>query len=146
MTDAAGAEPELRKPVKVGVGMPAAIHLDHFGQWLYDAFGETAYLVGTAATGKTWRDVDVRLMLDDAEFDAMFPGYAAAHQQDPKWTLLCAAVSELGKRMTTLPIDFQFQRCTNANKAYPGVRNPLFLCPVTTASTTPQIPPVQADT
>ena len=49
-------------------------------------------IVSTAATGKTWRDVDVRMMLDDDAFDAMFPGYAAAHQQDTNSPILEVSV------------------------------------------------------
>lgn len=121
-----GAEPDDH-PILVGVGMPAAILLDAFGQWLYEAFDARAYLVGSAFRGKTWRDVDVRVMLDDRAFFAMFPGYRDANQLDAKWALMCAAISELGKRQTGLPIDFQFQRTGEANARYPGPRQPLFL-------------------
>jgi FAD/FMN-containing dehydrogenase len=41
----------------VGVGMPAALHLDAFGREIEDAFGHLPYLVGTAAYGKQWRDL-----------------------------------------------------------------------------------------
>lgn len=116
-----------------GVGMPAAIYLCQFGQWIHDAYGETAYHVGSSARGKVWRDVDVRMMLDDEVFDAMFPGYAAAHQNDPLWALTCAGISELGRKLTGLPIDFQIQRVSHANGRYSGVREPLFLCPVSFA-------------
>lgn len=122
------AEP---KPVLVGTGMPETTLLEAFGQWLRDAFGSTAYHVGSSMHGKQWRDVDVRLMLDDDEFDALFPGYAFANQGDAKWGLICAAISELGKRVTGLPIDFQIQRTSVANKLFSirdgHVRNPLML-------------------
>lgn len=36
-----------------------------------------------------------------------------------KWVALCMAFSALGKEMTGLPIDFQIQRRTDANKKYP---------------------------
>lgn len=119
-------------PVLIGTGMPATTLLETFGQWIYDAFGETAYHVGSSTRGKSWRDVDVRLMLDDEEFDALFPGYRCAHQRDAKWALICAGISELGKRITGLPIDFQIQRATAANKLYGQsrqghYRNPLWL-------------------
>ena len=110
--------------------MPATTLLKTFGQWIYDAFGETAYHVGSSLYGKTWRDVDVRLMLDDDEFHALFPGYRDADQSDAKWALLCAAISELGKRQTGLPIDFQIQAATEANEKFGQVsqgRNPLWL-------------------
>lgn len=127
MTD----EPETpteRPTILIGTGMPETTLLEAFGQWIYDAFGETAYHVGSSTHSKQWRDVDVRLMLDDDEFHALFPGYKAAHQRDAKWALLNAAISALGQRVTGLPIDFQIQAATSANEAYGGqFRNPLWL-------------------
>ena len=119
--------PEPPAPIQVGVGMPAAILLDAFGEWLHRAFGATAYLVGSAFRGKSWRDVDVRLLMPDDVFHALFPGYRYYHQIDSKWALVCAAVSVLGKQQTGLPIDFQIQPVSEANERYPGPRNPLRL-------------------
>ncbi|MEO3860914.1 hypothetical protein [Acrocarpospora sp. B8E8] len=119
-------EPEPRPQTgAAGVGMPALIHLNAWGRDLHEAFGHTPYLVGSAAVGKTWRDVDVRLMLPDDEFDQLFPSYHSPGRTHDRWSLLCAAISELGRIRTGLPIDFQFQRTTNANAAYPGVRHAL---------------------
>jgi hypothetical protein len=118
---------EEAKPILIGVGMPAALHLDAFGQSIYDAFGEIPYLVGSAMHTKQWRDIDVRLMLPDDAFQAMFPDYTDYNQADPKWALLCAAISELGRVRTGLPIDFQIQPVSDANKRYPKPRNPLGL-------------------
>jgi hypothetical protein len=126
----AAPEPEI-PPMKIGTGMPETTLLEMFGQWIYDAFGETAYHVGSSLYSKTWRDVDVRLMLDSDEFHNLFPGYADAGQRDAKWSLLCAAISELGKRLTGLPIDFQIQAADEANEKFSRsagcARNPLWL-------------------
>lgn len=104
------------------------MHLEAFGQAIADAFGECPYHVGSSATQKTgWRDVDVRLILDDDKFHALFPGFKTANHIDAWWALLCAALSELGRVRTGLPIDFQIQSMTEANERYPGVRHPLFL-------------------
>lgn len=119
--------PQPRRPVNIGTGMPATTHLEAFGQCLRDAFAAMPYHVGSSIYGKTWRDVDVRLMLDDDRFDALFPGYAAYRQGDAWWSLLCSAISELGRRRTGLPIDFQVQRTTEANEMFSGARNPLFV-------------------
>jgi hypothetical protein len=105
----------------VGVGMPAALHLEAFGREIDAAFGHLPYLVGTAAVGKQWRDVDVRLILPDDDFDALFPPVEQG-QPDGRWGLLCAALSELARQRTGLPVDFQIQRMTYANDRYPGVR------------------------
>lgn len=111
-----------------GPGVPAAMHLEAFGRDIADAFGECPYHVGSSATQKTgWRDVDVRLILDDDRFHALFPGFKNANHIDAWWALLCAALSELGRVRTGLPIDFQIQSMTEANEKYPGVRHPLFL-------------------
>ena len=110
-----------------GPGVPGAMHLEAFGQSIADAFGHCPYHVGSSATSKTWRDVDVRLILDDDRFHALFPGFAAANHIDAWWSLLCAALSELGRARTGLPIDFQIQSMTEANEKYHGIRNPLFL-------------------
>lgn len=120
-------ENKPRKPVDIGTGMPATSHLEAFGQCLRDAFGAMPYHVGSSIHGKTWRDVDVRIMLDDDRFDALFPGYAAYRQRDAWWSLVCSAISELGKQRTGLPIDFQVQRTSYANKKFPAARNPLFV-------------------
>lgn len=102
----------------VGVGMPAALHLDAFGREINDAFGHLPYLVGSAAVGKEWRDVDVRLILPDEEFDALFPP-VGPDQPDGRWDLLCAAISELARQRTGLPVDFQIQRASFANERFP---------------------------
>jgi hypothetical protein len=112
--------PRRRKTGAIGVGMPHLLHLNAFGRELHEAFGEYAYLVGSAAVGKTWRDVDVRLMLGDDDFDALFPGHVNPGRCDGKWSLLCAAISELGRLRTGLPIDFQIQRTSEANDLYGG--------------------------
>lgn len=101
----------------IGVGMPAALHLDGFAREIVDAFGHHPYLVGSSATGKEWRDVDVRLILPDDEFDQLFPD--GGHEQgNAMWALICAALSELARQRTGLPVDFQIQRMTDANKRY----------------------------
>lgn len=110
-----------------GVGMPALMHLDAFAREIEAAFGRLPYLVGSAARGKTWRDVDVRLILPDEEFDTLFPRHGKPDSMDGRWSLMCAAISELGRVRTGLPIDFQIQRTSDANARYDGVRHALGL-------------------
>jgi hypothetical protein len=117
----------LRRPrifIGVGVGMPAALKLDEFGSQVWHAFGKPPYLVGSATRSKRWRDVDVRLILDDDEWAAMgFGDPCPSHfQHDGKWTALCLAFAALGREMTGLPIDFQIQQQTYANKTFDGPR------------------------
>lgn len=102
----------------IGVGMPACLHLDAFGREIHDAFDSFPMLVGSSAYSKTWRDIDLRLILPDAQFDALFPKLVAPSRTNPMWSLMCAALSELGRVRTGLPVDFQIQRMTDANKRY----------------------------
>lgn len=107
------------------VGFPAGALLDLFGSVVWDAFGEPPFLVGSACTSKAWRDVDVRLILRDEEFAAMFGSFPPPH--GGKWAALCMAFSALGKQMTGLPVDFQIQQMTDANEKYDGPRHALGL-------------------
>lgn len=124
----------------IGVGNPAWMKLNLFGQLVREAFpGAIPYLVGSAATGKEWRDVDVRVMLDPAEWERFvgegwtFDGdsetdYATAKMEamtnarptGRRRTALQLAFAELGRQMTGLPIDFQFQWEQGANDQYGG--------------------------
>lgn len=116
----------MKKKIKSlgSVGSPACFHLDDFGSEVWTVFGGPPYLVGSALWSKKWRDVDVRMILSDEEWKAWGLG------DDPKfpnakWRGLCMAFSELGKRMTGLPIDFQIQQSSDANRRYPNGRSAL---------------------
>lgn len=89
-------------------------------------------LVGSVMERSDYRDVDVRVILADKQFDKMFPKAivhddAGAHTDD-RWTFLCAAISHWLTEVSGLNVDFQIQRMTqaNAHEAYQGkFRNPL---------------------
>lgn len=78
------------------------------------------YLVGSSMQRPDFRDVDVRMMLPDEEFDRMFG------REVELWSLFCYAVSRQLADDTDLPIDFQVQRQTQAN-LLSGSRNPVGL-------------------
>ena len=85
-----------------------------------EAFGDPPYLVGSALTRPDYRDVDLRLILDDERHEQLF-GDAS-----PRLRLfLGCAISDWLARMTGLPIDFQFQSMTEANVPEHGMRNPM---------------------
>lgn len=109
----------------MGVGMPADLYLEEFGHQIWNAFGRTAYHVGSSVFGKEWRDVDVRLLLGDEEYERMGLGDPAHPHENAKWVAWVMAFSALGKQMTGLPIDFQIQQQSYANKQYDGVRSAL---------------------
>ena len=94
--------------------------LDQACELISRAFGTYPYLVGSAGMENdgSYRDVDVRLMLGDAEF-------ARACPTRERWELLCAAVGTYLSQRTGLPVDFQVQRVREANERFSGPRNPL---------------------
>lgn len=100
------------------VGMPAHLKLEQFGDQVWAAFGHPPYLVGSATHSKQWRDVDVRLILTDEEWDKLGLGDKRRPSMCRKWHALCLAYSALGREMTGLPIDFQIQHQDLANKQY----------------------------
>lgn len=84
----------------------------------FGGFG--CYLVGSCLERQNYRDVDVRLILEDAAYDRWF-GASNGNLNgvhDPLWSLLCLSVSEWLKAQTGLPIDFQIQRQTQANEKH----------------------------
>lgn len=104
--------------------MPAGIWLTKFGVIVADYFGHIPYHVGSSLASKQWRDVDVRLILPDDEFVALFGSNPSA-ETNPKLGAVTLAFAALGKAMTGLPIDFQIQTQTHANDVYPGARSAL---------------------
>lgn len=81
--------------------------------------GNHPYMVGSVHDSPDFRDVDLRLMVEDAVYDVVYA--------DPvKVRLVNRAISTWGQRETGLPIDFQVQRMTEANEAYgKDYRNPM---------------------
>jgi hypothetical protein len=67
------------------------------------------------------------VILPDDEYDHLFPGLKGNPQTNALWCLMCCAISEWLAARTGLPIDFQVQRMTEANREFPGRRNALGL-------------------
>jgi hypothetical protein len=112
----------------VGVGSPQYLILNAWGALVVDAFGAQPFLVGSATRTKQWRDVDVRVMLDQGEWARILPdvpGDRIGGFVYPQWSALCMAVSAWGQAFTGLPIDFQFQPVEWANAVHSGIREPL---------------------
>lgn len=94
--------------------------LDEACRPIRQAFGDTPYLVGTAGQRGAYRDVDVRLILDDQRYNSL------AEWAGPNLlSFLGLAIGEYLAARTGLPIDFQIQRQTEANTKHSGPRNPL---------------------
>lgn len=77
------------------------------------------YLVGSAEQRADYRDVDVRMILPDEQFDRLF-GHSSL-----LWETFCYGWTGHLRAVTGLPIDFQVQRQTEANANHEGPRNPL---------------------
>lgn len=76
------------------------------------------YLVGSSLERKDFRDVDVRCIMGDAEYDRLFRNEYG--WMNPLWSLMCTTWSLWLSQQTGLPIDFQIQRQTQANKDHGG--------------------------
>ena len=96
--------------------------LDQWGRQLREAFGDTAYLVGSAGYDgeRHPRDVDVRMLLPKGA------GWIA-RTQARLWAVN-VAVSTWGRSVTGLPIDFQFQPAADFH-AENGYRSALGISP-----------------
>lgn len=111
-----------------GVGMPASLLLERFGDLLAGAFGENVYQVGSSlchAGNTSWRDVDVRVLMDDDEYEAQGYGDPERPHSNARWVAMTLAFSALGKQMTGLPIDFQIQQRSYANEKHDQPRSAL---------------------
>jgi hypothetical protein len=86
---------------------------------LIPPFGHHTYQVGSSLERVDYHDVDLRCILDDTDFDRMFSG----ETKEASLLFLNTAVSEWLSARTGLPIDFQFQRQTDANEQFNGRRN-----------------------
>lgn len=112
------------------VGAPAIFALEMACRQINEAFGgHHCYLVGSVLERPDWRDVDVRYIMGDEEFDALFPGTRenGTWEFDPRWLLLTVSISERLSKVTGLPVDFQFQPQTHANERHKGPRNAMGL-------------------
>jgi len=105
------------------VGAPAIFALEMACRQLNEAFGGYCYLVGSAIERPDWRDVDVRLMVEDEDFAKLFPDAGTHWEHDTRWLVTITAVSAWLQKQTGLPVDFQIQPRTHANAVHKGTRH-----------------------
>lgn len=109
------------------IGAPAFFKLELALRVVVEAFGGMVeagcYIVGSCLERPDWRDVDVRLIMEDEVFARHFPNAGNHHEHDAKWLLLTVSISVWLKEQTGLPIDFQFQPQTHANEVHKGKRS-----------------------
>lgn len=97
--------------------------LDEACKPIAEGFDSNPYLVGTAGERGAYRDVDVRLILDDEK-------YALLHSVSgiDLIALLGLVIGNHLAGATGLPVDFQIQQQSAANAQHPDKsRNPLGL-------------------
>jgi hypothetical protein len=105
---------------------PPVLHrLDLACKHISEVFGgwNGPFLVGSVQerTAGPGSDVDLRLILNNEDYDALMAGTPEGFA-----TLLDFALSAYVRELTGLPIDFQVQRMKEANEKYAGKqRNPL---------------------
>lgn len=115
----------------MSVGMPFCLLLQQFGEHVFQAFGHIPYWVGSSLGPEksAWRDVDVRLLLPDDEYEARgfgdVKGYPQNSHSNGRWVSTILAWSCFGKHLTGLPIDFQIQPASWANTNEKGGRGAL---------------------
>ena len=83
----------------------------------FKSFG--CYLVGSSIQRPDWRDVDVRYIMGDAAYDRLF-GSGDAGWTNAFWSLLCTTISAWLSQQSGLPVDFQIQRQSEANRDHPS--------------------------
>ena len=105
------------------ISMPEFSKLELAVKHLNEAYDEAAcYLVGSTLERSDWRDIDIRMILDDEKFKFEFPdANKASFQLDTKWQIVNTALSMWLEEQVGLPVDFQIQPMSNANgKAHEG--------------------------
>lgn len=83
-----------------------------------ESFG--IFLVGSALKRKDWRDVDVRQIISDAEFERRFGEFVEPYENNKFLRAFNLGISGWMRAASHLPIDYQVQPITKANELYPN--------------------------
>jgi hypothetical protein len=112
------------------IGAPEFYNLNAACLLVTEAFRNISYgvfHVGSSIERRDYRDVDVRCIMADDDFERFFAAKRGGWS-NALWSLICTSISSWLKERTGLPIDFQIQSMTEANTDYPnGHRNALGL-------------------
>lgn len=110
---------------------PALFKLRLFGETVRRLTGATAYLVGSVLDRPDYRDVDVRIMVDDDTFARLF-GADGLWITNGGLTLGNMALSALARELTGLDVDCQVQRMSDANAVDGDKQRQPLMFPTTT--------------
>ena len=97
------------------LGALESVRLDAACLLVADAFGETCWLVGSATESRDYRDVDVRIILDDSAYESVFG--ACPPSLSPLRCLLGASISAYLSQQTDMRIDFQIQKRSDVKES-----------------------------
>lgn len=89
-------------------------HACRMAEAAFRDLGFGVYHVGSSIERPDWRDVDVRCLLEDEHFAALFEA------NPTRLAFLNVAISDWLAARTGLPVDFQFQAQTTANAEFRG--------------------------
>ena len=117
----------MKQPEKYnGLGEPEHMNLSAILILVNQAFGETPYLVGSATHSRDFRDVDIRVIMEDKNFIKLFGDTGGAFR--PFWVLVCASVSEWISQRTGLKVDFQVQQRSKVKPSdWDKMRDPMHI-------------------
>lgn len=65
------------------------------------------------------------MILDDDEYERLFPGLSGNPAPHALWSIMCASISMYLSQHSGLPVDFQIQQMTEANDKFNGPRSAL---------------------
>ena len=88
-----------------------------------DGYG-CCFHVGSSLARAGYRDVDVRFIMKDDAFARLFGETERAPQVNALWSVMCSGIACWLQRQTGLPVDFQIQQMTRANREYGGAEHP----------------------
>ncbi len=97
---------------------PHVFNLNMACRIIYEAFGSPPYLVGSCLERRDYRDVDVRLILPDDEYKALFRDTVHT-TNNALWSIICSSISMYLAQASGLPVDFQIQQQSKANEDFP---------------------------
>lgn len=92
---------------------------------------------GSALSNAAYRDVDVRTLIPDERYAAMFPD-ATVPWTDPLWQLVCHSVGRQLSAATGLVVDYQIQSQTQFEEYGGKPRIPMAVFPTSRSSDDPQ--------
>src|SRR5690349_14218100 len=103
-----------KKPRANYVGSPAYLHLNNACILLNDAFNPIGsygcFHVGSSLAKRDFRDVDIRIIMRDEDYDRLFPNDGEETQyRSAFWSLLRLTISDWLSKASGLPVDFQIQ-------------------------------------